>query len=150
MIFYLLLWPNGLSLLNIGNHEVCLNLVPVDYVVDSLAALAFDDRCIGETLQIADPNPLTTNQLFNAIAKSINGRQSKITVPPRWVEFFLMSRPSPAITGLPHHGVPYFFVKQMYDTSNSSRLLGPHGLRCPEFESYVKRIVEFAEANPMA
>ena len=150
LIFYLLLWPNGLSLLNIGNHEVCLNLVPVDYVVDSLAALAFDDRCIGETLQIADPNPLTTNQLFNAIAKSINGRQSKITVPPRLVEFFLMSPPSPAITGLPHHGVPYFFVKQTYDTSNSARLLEPHGLRCPAFESYVDKIVAFAAANRRA
>ena len=144
LIFYLLRWPSALTLLNIGNHEVCLNLVPVDYVVDALAALAFDDRCIGETLQIADPNPLTTNQLFDAIARSINGRQSKITLPPSWVRFFLMLPPSPAITGLPHHGVPYFFVKQMYDTTNSSHLLEPHGLRCPPFESYVKQIVEFA------
>ena len=148
LIFYLLRWPSALSLLNIGNHEVCLNLVPVDYVVNALATLAFDDRCIGETLQIADPNPLTTNQLFNAIARSINGRQSKITLPRSWVEFFLMLPPSPAITGLPHHGVPYFFVKQKYDTTNASRLLEPSGLRCPPFESYVRRIVEFAEANP--
>lgn len=147
LILYLLRWPNGLSLLNIGNHEVSLNLVPVDYVVDSLAALAFDDRAIGQTLQIADPRPLTTNQLFNAIARSINGKQSRITVPRSWVEFFLMLPPSPKITGLPHHGVPYFFVKQTYDTANTSRLLEPQGLHCPEFESYVGRIVEFAAAN---
>jgi thioester reductase-like protein len=148
LIFYLLRWPSGLSLLNIGNHEVCLNLVPVDYVVDSLSALAFDEKSIGQTLQIADPNPLTTNQLFNSISRSINGGQSKITLPPRLVEFFLMLPPSPAITGLPHHGVPYFFVKQTYDTLNASRLLEPHGLRCPKFESYVSRIVEFARENP--
>ena len=144
LIFYLLRWPNGLSLLNIGNHEVCLNLVPVDYVVDSLAALAFDERAIGQTLQIADPHPLTTNQLFNSIARSINGKQSKITAPRSWVKFFLMLPPSPGITGLPHHAVPYFFVKQNYDTANASRLLEPHGLHCPEFESYVGRIVGFA------
>jgi len=149
LIFYLLRWPHGLSMLNIGNHEVALNLVPVDFVVDALAALAFDEQAIGKTLQIADPNPLTTNQLFNAIARSMSGRQSKITVPPSWVEFFLMLPPSPAITGLPHHGVPYFFVKQSYDTTQSTALLKPHGIQCPPFESYVDRIVEFAAANKL-
>src|SRR6185369_12444760 len=108
LIFYLLRWPRGLSMLNIGNHEVALNLVPVDFIIDAMASLAFEEQAIGKTLQLADPNPLTTNQLFNAIARSISGRQSKITVPPSWVEFLLMLPPSPAITGLPHHGVPYF------------------------------------------
>jgi len=147
LIFYLLLWRR-LSLLNIGNHEVCLNLVPVDYVVDAMAALAFDSDAIGKTLQIADPNPLTTNQLFNAVAKAINGGKSRITVPPSWVNFFLMLPPSPRITGLPHHGVPYFFVKQTYDTSNATMLLQPHGLHCPPFEEYVDKVVQFAETHP--
>jgi thioester reductase-like protein len=149
LIFYLLRWPRGLSMLNIGNHEVALNLVPVDFVVDAMAALAFDEHAVGKTLQLADPSPLTTNQLFNAIATSILGRQSKITVPPSWVEFFLMLPPSPAITGLPHHGVPYFFVKQTYDTSQSTALLKPHGIHCPPFLSYVDRIVAFAAGNRM-
>ena len=51
LIFYLLLWRR-LSLLNIGNHDVCLNLVPVDYLVDAMAALAVDDEAIGKTIQI--------------------------------------------------------------------------------------------------
>ena len=147
LIFYLLRWPRGLSMLNIGNHEVALNLVPVNFVVDAMAALAFDENAIGKTLQIADPNPLTTNQLFNAIARSINGRQSKITVPPSWVNFFLMLPPSPAITGLPHDAVPYFFLKQTYDTSQSNELLQRQGIHCPPFDSYVDKIVEFAAAN---
>jgi hypothetical protein len=121
----------------------------VDFVVDAMTALAFDEQAVGKTLQLADPDPLTTNQLFNAIAKSISGRQSKITLPRSLVEFFLMLPPSPAITGLPHHGVPYFFVKQTYDTSESSALLTPHGIHCPPFESYVDRIVEFAKSHKL-
>jgi len=148
LIFYLLRWPGGLSLLNIGNHEVCLNLVPVDFVVDAMAVLALDDSAIGKTVQLADPSPLTTNQLFNAIAKSINGSHSRITVPPSWVRFFLMLPPSPAITGLPHRAVPYFFIKQTYDTPNSQQLLDRHGVHCPPFQSYVDKIVEFANAHP--
>lgn len=148
LIHYLLRWPSALSMINIGNHEVSLNLVPVDFVVDGMAALAFDEQAIGKTLQLADPAPLSTNQLFNAIAKSIDGHTSKITAPAKWVRFFLMLPPSPKITGLPHHAVPYFFVKQLYDSSQAQKLLAPHGLRCPPFETYVDRIIDFARKNP--
>ena len=149
LIHYLLSWPTVLSLINIGNHKVSLNLVPVDFVVDAMAALAFEERAIGKTLQLADPSPLTTNQLFNAIAQAINGSHSRITAPARWVRFFLMLPPSPKITGLPHHAVPYFFVKQLYDTTQAQQLLAAHQIRCPPFESYVNRIVEYARENPV-
>ena len=149
LIHYLLSWPSVLSLINIGNHKVSLNLVPVDFVVDAMAALAFDERAIGKTVQLADPSPLTTNQLFNAIASAINGGHSRITAPARWVRFFLMLPPSPKITGLPHHAVPYFFVKQLYDSSQAQELLTPHGIHCPPFESYVENIVKFASENPV-
>jgi len=113
-----------------------------------MAALAFDQRAIGKTVQLADPAPLTTNQLFNAITRSINGGHSRITAPTSWVSFFLMLPPSPRITGLPHHAVPYFFVRQIYDTSESQQLLAGHGIECPPFESYVDRIVDFARKHP--
>lgn len=149
LIHYLLRWPSVLSLINIGNHEVSLNLVPVDFVVDAMAALALDGRAIGKTLQLADPAPLTTNQLFNSIAQSVDGRRSRITAPPSLVYRFLMLPPSPKITGLPHHAVPYFFVKQLYDTTQAQELLAPHGIKCPPFAEYVDRIVEFARQHPV-
>jgi thioester reductase-like protein len=149
LIHYLLKWPSMLSLINIGNHKVSLNLVPVDFVVDAMAALAFDERAIGKTLQLADPSPLSTNQLFNTIAGSIDGYKSKITAPAKLVRFFLMLPPSPRITGLPHHAVPYFFVRQLYDTSQAQTLLASHGIQCPPFESYVDRIVDFAHKHPV-
>ena len=148
LIHYLLRWPSMLSMINIGNHKVSLNLVPVDFVVDALAALAFDERAIGKTLQLSDPEPLSTNQLFNTISKSIDGHKSRITAPARWVRFFLMLPPAPRITGLPHSAVPYFFVRQLYDSSQAQDLLAAHGICCPPFESYVDRIVDFTKQHP--
>jgi thioester reductase-like protein len=147
LILYLLRFP-WLSAINIGNHRVSLNLVPVDFVVDAMAALAFDEKAIGKTVQLADPAPLTTNELFNAIARSANHKQSRLTAPATWVRSFLMLPPSPKITGLPHHAVPYFFVKQLYDSTEAQALLAPHGIRCPRFPIYVDNIVEFVRRNP--
>jgi hypothetical protein len=120
----------------------------VDFVVDAMAALAFDENAIGKTLQLADPAPLSTNELFNAIARSANRKQSRLTAPRRWVRSFLMLPPSPRLTGLPHSAVPYFFVKQLYDTSQAQTLLAPHGIKCPPFESYVDNMVSFVKSNP--
>lgn len=147
LILYLLRWPS-LSSINIGNERVSLNLAPVDFVVDAMAALAFEKEAIGKTVQLSDPAPLTTSELFNTIAGALNGKRSRITAPASWVRFCLMLPPSPKITGLPHDAVPYFFVRQLYDSSQAQALLAPHGIRCPPFETYVNQIVQFVKAHP--
>ncbi|CAN5733371.1 SDR family oxidoreductase [soil metagenome] len=149
LIHYLRKWPSVLKLFNIGNREVSLNLVPVDFVVDGMAALVRDPLAIGKTIQLADPNPLTTHELFNTIARRLKGSDSRITVPASIVQFSLMLPPSPRITDLPHHGVPYFFLRQTYDTRQASALLEPHGLRCPPFSSYADMIVDYAVSHPV-
>jgi hypothetical protein len=55
---------------------------------------------------------------------------------------------APKITSLPHSAVPYFFLKQTYDTREAIALLGPHGIACPPFESYVETIVDYAARHP--
>jgi nucleoside-diphosphate-sugar epimerase len=148
LIHYLRKWPSGLTLLNIGNREVCLNLVPIDFVIEAMVALAKDDRAIGATVQLADPAPLTTHQLFDAISKAIGGRDSFATVPAGIVYPSLRLPLAPTITGLPHSAVPYFFLEQTYDTTRARELLDPRGIHCPKFPDYVRALVNFVAENP--
>ncbi|HEV2829493.1 MAG TPA: SDR family oxidoreductase [Pyrinomonadaceae bacterium] len=148
LIRYLLKWPSVLSAFNIGNSEVALNLVPVDFVVEAMSALARDPLAVGKTIQLADPAPLTTRELFNSIARSIGGRQSRMTVPAALVHTSLMLPLAPRISDLPHAAVPYFFLKQTYDMTEASALLNPHSISCPPFNSYVDKIVDFATHHP--
>jgi thioester reductase-like protein len=148
LIHYLRRWPAGLTLLNIGNSEVRLNLVPVDFVVDAMVALAKDERAIGATVQLADPAPLTTHQLFAAISKAIGGRDSFATVPAGIVYPVLRMPLAPKLTGLPHSAVPYFFLEQTYDTTIARALLEPHSIRCPTFPEYVGALVNFVAEHP--
>jgi len=148
LIHYLRRWPGGLTLLNIGNSKVSLNLVPIDFVIEAMVALANDERAIGATVQIADPAPLTTEQLFDEIAKTLGGRESWMTVPRNIVYPVLMAPGAPKITGLPHSAVPYFFLEQTYDTSRVRELLKPHGINCPSFSNYVGPLVEYVEEHP--
>jgi thioester reductase-like protein len=148
LIHYLRKQPSLLSLVNIGNRLVSLNLVPVDFVVEAMTAMTKDERAIGATLALADPNPLTTHELFEAIAKALAGRGSRITAPARLVRSGLSLPFSQTLTGLPHSGVPYFFLNQTYDTTHASELLNTHGIRCPSFPDYVDALIEYVERHP--
>ena len=149
LIHYLLKWPSVLSTFNIGNKDVALNLVPVDFVVEAMAALAREPLSIGKTVQLADPDPLTTEELFNVIAASIAGREAQFTLPAFLVNTSLMLPLAPKVTGLPHSAVPYFFLKQTYDTTQANGLLKPHGVACPPFRSYVETIIDYAARHPV-
>ena len=148
LINYLRMQPALLSFANIGNHQVRLNIVPVDFVVAAMATLAADERATGATVQLADPDPLTTHDLFEIIARTIAGRGSRLALPPRLVQTTLMLPFSEMLTGLPRVGVPYFFLQQTYDTTRAQELLQPHGVRCPPFPSYVEALVEFVARHP--
>jgi nucleoside-diphosphate-sugar epimerase len=149
LIHYLLKWPSVLSSFNIGNRDVALNLVPVDFVVDAMATLAGEPLAEGKTVQLADPAPLSTRELFDKIACAIGGRHSRITIPASLVHRSLMLPLAPKISDLPHSAVPYFFLKQNYDTTQATALLKPHGIRCPPFQSYVDTVVDFATRHPV-
>jgi hypothetical protein len=140
--------PGWLSLFNIGNSKVRLNLAPVDFVVEAMAALAQDEHAIGATVQLADPAPLTSQELFDTIAVSLAGHASRMTIPARLVYKSLMLPVSPKITGLPRPAVPYFFLDQSYDTTRARALLEPHGVRCPAFPTYVDNLVKFVASHP--
>jgi thioester reductase-like protein len=148
LINYLRMWPGPLSVINIGNSEVRLNVVPVDFVVEALAALAREERAVGATVQIADPSPLTTRELFDVVARHLAGRPSRLALPAPVVQTTLNLPLSEKVSGLPRVGVPYFFLKQTYDTTRAEELLDPHGVRAPRFEDYVTALVDFVERHP--
>lgn len=148
LIHYLRMAPFLLRVVNVGNNDVRLNLVPVDFVVDAIAALAFDEAALGQTLAIADAAPLTTAEIFDVLAKCMTGRKSEYTPPTKIVEWFLNLSFSPALTGLPNHGVPYFFLSQIYDTRLADSLLKKHGITCPRFQDYAGNLLDFVDEFP--
>lgn len=148
LINYLRKGPKMLRLANVGNTRVRLNLVPVDFVTDAIAVLSSDEKAVGKTIAIADPSPLATAELFDAIAEKLTGKRSVIQPPEKLVEFSLMTPVSPPITRLPHFAVPYFFLSQSYDTSTADELLAPHGVKAPRFREYVGNLLDFVEKHP--
>jgi nucleoside-diphosphate-sugar epimerase len=139
---------SGRPVAQFGRSEALFNVVPVDYIVAAIAAIAFDPAAAGQTLHLTDPEPLQSHQLFEALSNEYGGRPPRFRIPPSLVEASLRFEPvRTAFGGTPRESVVYLNHPVAFDARRALALLTPHDLRPPHFRDYVGPIVEFFRAH---
>jgi nucleoside-diphosphate-sugar epimerase len=129
---------------NFGRSNAPFNVVPVDFVVDAMAAVASDPAAAGETLHLVDPEPLSARELTEALSIAYAGRTPRGRIPPRMVEAALRFGAVRArFGGAPPESIAYLNHPVGFDTRRALAILEPHGLRPPSFPDYVEAIVRF-------
>jgi thioester reductase-like protein len=127
-----------------GASSAPFNVVPVDFVVDALAAAAADPATVGETLHLVDPEPITALELMRTLSKEYAGREPSYKLPSKAVELSLRTKTvRKAFSGAPPESIVYLNHPVRFDTRRASDLLSRHGLHCPRFEEYVGPVVSF-------
>jgi thioester reductase-like protein len=127
-----------------GRSEALFNVVPVDYIVAAIAASAFDPATAGETLHLTDPEPLQSQELFEALSQAYAGRGPRFRIAPSLVAASLRLQPvRVAFGGTPRESVVYLNHPVAFDARRAIELLTPHGLGPPHFGDYVGPMVEF-------
>lgn len=134
----------GLPLMKMGRADATFNAVPVDFIIDALAVGSQIPETEGETLQLVDPQPLSASSLVELLSKTYAGKTPAI---PTWLpslELALSVKPIRALVGgVPPESLRYLSHRVRYDGTRSQELLGPHGVSCPPFASYVGPFVDF-------
>jgi thioester reductase-like protein len=129
---------------NFGRSEAPFNVVPVDYVVDAMAAVASDPAAAGETLHLVDPEPLSARELTEALSIEYCGRAPRGRIPPRLVQASLRWKAVRSrFGGAPPESIAYLNHPVGFDTRRALAILEPHGLRPPNFGTYVGAMVRF-------
>jgi thioester reductase-like protein len=135
-----------------GRAGAPFNVVPVDFVVDAIAALSGDEEAGGETLHLVDPEPSTAAELTGVLAREYAGREPSLRLPARAVaESLRLKSVRELFEGAPREAIVYLNHPVRFDTRRAEALLARHGLRCPRFEEYAGPMVAFFrehEADP--
>jgi len=127
-----------------GRSDAPFNVVPVDFIVDALAAAAGDPAAEGETLHLVDPDPITAAELLDLLAREYAGRDPGYRVPPKLIARSLhVKRVRQAFAGAPPEAIRYLNHSVRFDTRRADDLLARHGMRCPKFEEYAGPVVAF-------
>lgn len=125
------------------------NVVPRDFVVSAITFLSGRPESIGKTYQLADPRPLTFDQLVREIARATGRTLIRVPLPLGLAKWSLDHVPGVyRLFKIPSSALDYQVHPARYDTTHASRDLAESGVVCPEFPSYVGALVRYFKAHP--
>ncbi len=150
MIRWLLRQPGVAVVPVVGDPTVVrVNLVPRDFVIDAIAHLSGTAEAAGKVYQLADPAPLTVDELLDEIARATARRVIRVPSIRALAKTALEWVPGLEwLTGIPLATVDYFTHPTHYTTDHTRADLAGTGIAAPPFPSYVERLVEFVRQHP--
>jgi uncharacterized protein YbjT (DUF2867 family) len=126
-----------------------VNVVPRDFVVSAIAHLSGHPNSKGRTYHIADPNPLTVDEMTDVLGKATGRRLIRVQLPKRLAKDAIAHVPGVyQILRIPAASVDYFAHPTHYLTDHLREDLAGSGIEPPAFPTYVEQLVAFMKEHP--
>lgn len=126
-----------------------VNVVPRDFVVDAVGYLSGLPASEGRTYQLADPRPLTVDEMTEVLAEATGRALIKVPLPRKLAKASLAHVPGLyRLMRIPPQAVDYFTHPTFYLTEHSRADLAGSGIEVPSFRSYVDRLVDYMLSHP--
>jgi nucleoside-diphosphate-sugar epimerase len=126
-----------------------VNVVPRDFVIEAAAYLSGLPGSEGRTYQLADPRPLTVDEMVDALAAATDRRLIKIPLPRKLAKGSLAHiGPLRRLMRIPPEAIDYFAHPTTYLTDHCQADLAGSGVEVPPFGSYVDRLAQYMRSHP--
>ena len=126
-----------------------VNVVPRDFIVDAVGYLSGLPVSEGRTYQLADPRPLTVDEMADVLAQATGRELIKVPLPRKLAKASLARVPGLyRLMRIPPEAVDYFAHPTFYLTDHCRADLAGSGIEAPPFRSYADRLVEYMRSHP--
>jgi thioester reductase-like protein len=128
-----------------GRGDALLHVVPIDFVVRAAKAIGRDPRAPGKTFHLADPAPLSARRAFELVAQAGGRKLPRGFIPANLTKALLRTPGLERFAKSPRALLDALATPVQYTRTNADAILGEANIRCPPFESYVDRLVEYVQ-----
>lgn len=135
-----------------GDHFV--QMVPVDYVADALAAIAARERRRGGTFALTDPRPPTYFEFFGMACARMGIARPRFALPlgplRRALALPLATKTLGRLlgrAGLSPGVLAYLHPGALHDTANTESILSGTGISCPPVRDYFDRLYDYYSSH---
>jgi nucleoside-diphosphate-sugar epimerase len=134
----------------VGDATRCrLNLVPRDFVIGAITYLSGQEKAVGKTYQLADPDPLTIDEVLTAVAKATGRLMIRVPLPVGIAKAAIDWVPGVyRLMKIPSSTIDYFVHPTFYDPSNTLEDLKGTALQVPPLRSYLPTLISFMRVHP--
>jgi thioester reductase-like protein len=139
--------PADIALPLPGRGDVPLNIVPADYVARAARIIGLDPRAPGRTFHVVDPAPMTARRVFELIALAGGRRMPRGFIPANVTKALLRTPGLERFAQSPRAFFDALATPVTWASVNADEILSDANLRCPPFESYVEKLVEYVQTR---
>ena len=134
----------------IGNPTLTrVNVVPSDFVTDAIAYLGGLPQSSGKVYQLADPAPLTVDEMVRAMGHATRRRIVRMPLPRRLAKAAIDTVPGVYRSlRVPSSALDYFDLPTHYTSTSTQAALAGTGIVVPPIGSYLGGLVEFMRSHP--
>lgn len=146
----------------VGLEGGYINLVPVDYVVAALDALAHAPGQDGQCFHLVDPKPRHLGEVLNLFSRAAHAPTAGLRLDLRLLRYVPDALKAALSTigpiqrvidqllrdlGIPRSVVQFLAYPTRFDNRRARALLEPAGIRLPPLEDYAWRLWDYWERN---
>ncbi|MEE2960336.1 MAG: SDR family oxidoreductase [Myxococcota bacterium] len=141
--------PPWLPMVNIGDSDAPVNLVPVDFLVSAMATISQGGKeCEKRVYQLADPCPKTAGQVMDLAVEALDRAPIAGKMPLALANLAMNFRHVERLVQIPKEAMVYFNHPVTFDTQNTVDSLNATEIQCPDLALYLPILIEYARANP--
>ncbi|MGO9971264.1 MAG: SDR family oxidoreductase [Solirubrobacteraceae bacterium] len=138
------------------------NIVPVDFVAESMDQIAHLDGLDGQAFHLTNPKSQRSGELINIIARAAHAPQLSMRIDmrllralPKGTLSMLMALPAArnvrrsvlADFGIPEEVIGHIGLTAQFDTRDTERALAGSGIAVPELASYADKLWDYWERH---
>jgi len=123
-----------------------VNVVPRDFVISAVAHLSGHPNAKGRTYHLADPHPLTVDQMADVLGEATGRKPIKVYLPRRLAKGAIAHVPGVyRFMRIPAEAVDYFAHTTHYLTDHLREDLAGSGIEPPAFPTYAGQLGAFMQ-----
>lgn len=131
----------------VGKTKACINVVPIDYIINATAYLSSRTEAIGKTVHLTDPAPHPIEEVYEAMVVELTGKKPKGRFPRVLAEKGLSSIRLQRKLGVEAETIDYLMWNATFDTTIAQDLLADSGICCADFLESIPAMTAFYEEN---
>jgi len=134
----------------VGNPKITrVNVVPSDFLVNALSYLSGLDKSVGKVYQLADPEPLTVDEIITEAARATGRLVVRVPAIKSVAKAAIDHIPGVyRLMGIPSAAIDYFVHPTHYCVEQTVTDLEGSGIYAPRFPDYIDALVRFLKAHP--
>lgn len=128
-----------------GSAVAPLNVVPVDFVIDAMVRISHDQRAIGRTFHLVDPNPLAARKVYELIARSRGKKMPALNLSWKLADKLLQFPLLERLVREERTAITSVNQLTIFNSANTLELLDGTGIRCPRLPTYLDKLIDYVQ-----